>query len=111
MLDDDDKRFFAQHPDRQAHIREPKMVLEVDKQRATRYVPECDWEFTTLGPHKKGRRRIMLWRVPATNPYYDPDKRPLLKIPFLAFSDETIEDRDDILLPILHEIMESKKGD
>jgi len=28
-----------------------------------------------------------------------------MKIPFLAFSDETIEDRDDILLPIIEEIM------
>ena len=28
-----------------------------------------------------------------------------MKIPFLVFADEEIADRDDILLPIIHEIM------
>jgi hypothetical protein len=30
-----------------------------------------------------------------------------MKIPFLLFADETVEDRDDVLLPILSEIMQT----
>ena len=33
------------------------------------------------------------------------DGQQILVIPFLAFADETIEDRDDILLPLIHRIM------
>ena len=51
------------------------------------------------------RRRILLWRVPKQSPYYDKIHQPLLKIPFLAFADETIEDTDDVLLPIIEGIM------
>jgi hypothetical protein len=105
MSNDPDVQFFQQHPDRQAHIRLPMRTLETDKQRATRYVDECAGEFWSLGEHRKDRRRILLWKVPSTNPAYDPDKRPVLKIPFLLFADETVEDRDDILLPIIHELM------
>jgi len=87
-----DEAFFADHPDRNARIR-----------RA--YQGECEGEFWSLGEHQRERRRIILWRVPKDNPHYDPAKQQLLKIPFLAFSDETVEDRDDVLLPILHQIM------
>ena len=109
IADEEDARFFMQHPDRNAHIRTPRMNLEVDKQRAMSYVGEMEREFRTLGPHKKDRRRIILWRIPQDNPFYDPKKPGILKIPFLAFADETIEDRDDILLPILHQIMEDAR--
>lgn len=102
---EDDARFFRQHSDRQAHIRAPHKILHIDAQRATMYVDECEAEFRTLGEHKRDRRRILLWRVPADNPFYDPRRPSLLKIPFLMFADETVEDRDDILLPILHQIM------
>ena len=108
--DDVDAQFFRDHPDRQAHIRLPVKTLETDRQRATRYVDECAGEFWSLGAHNKDRRRILLWRVPPTNPHYDPKKRPLLKVPFLLFSDETVEDRDDILIPILHQIMMDAKN-
>ena len=110
--DEEDVRFFFQHPDRRAHIRAPKMAQEVviDQQRAASYVGEMEREFRTLGPHKRERRRIILWRIPEDNPHYDPRKPGILKIPFLAFADETIEDRDDILLPILQEIMMSAKA-
>ena len=110
--DQEDVRFFFQHPDRRSHIRVPKMAEEVviDKQRAAAYVGEMEREFRTLGPHKLERRRIILWRLPEDNPFYDPRKPAILKIPFLAFADETIEDRDDILLPILHEIMVGAKA-
>ena len=104
-LIDTDAQWFAQHPDRRAHIREPIKVLEKDRQRAVRYVEECAGEFFSLGEHNKDRRRIILWRVPAGNPFYNPAKPQILKIPFLLFSDETVEDRDDILLPIVDEIM------
>ena len=103
--DQDDVRFFFQHPDRRARIRTPQLVQVIDQQRAVHMQQECEREFQALGPHKKDRRRIILWRVPEDNPYYDPRKPAILKIPFLLFGDETVEDRDDILLPILHEIM------
>ena len=102
---DEDQQFFAQHPDRYAHIREPRRVLERTAQRAMHYVNESEGEFWSLGPHNKDRRRILLYRVPPHNPMYDPKKPQILKIPFLLFADETVEDRDDILLPIIEQIM------
>ena len=103
---DEDAQFFADHPDRYARIRMPRQVLARDpRTRQVRYVPECEGEFWSLGQHDKSRRRIILWRVPKDNVHYDPDNPQILKIPFLAFSDETIADRDDVLLPIIGEIM------
>ena len=107
-LTDPDKQFFAQFPQRKAHIRKPGLELVKDRARSTGYVDECEREFLSLGPHKRDRRRLLLWRVPPENPYYHPDKRPLLKIPFLLFADETVEDTDEVLLPLIHEIMKSK---
>lgn len=103
---DEDAQFFAQHPDRYAHIRMPKLILAHDpRTRRVRYVLECSGEFWSLGPHDKSRRRIICWRVPKDNVYYDPDKPQILKIPFLTYADETIEDRDDVLLSIVHQVM------
>ena len=90
-----DGGFFAKWRDRMAHIRKP-------------YAGECMEEFRTLGWHDIKRRRILLTRV-------DFERKPLpdnkvLKIPFLAFADETIEDRDDVLLPIIEQIMRSEVG-
>jgi len=93
---DPDAEFFTFHPDRRAHIRKPRGA-------------ECEREFRSLGDHLASRRRILLWRVPEGNPAYDPIRRPLLKIPFLAFADETIEDTDEILLPIIHDIMQQAR--
>jgi hypothetical protein len=107
---DPDAQFFKDHPDRQAHIRLPAKILQTDRQRATRYVDECQGEFWSLGDHDKDRRRILLWKVPPTNRFYDAKKPQILKIPFLLYADESVEDRDDILLPILHEIMVNAKG-
>ena len=64
MSIDPDAQWFADHLDRQAHIRQPVKVLEMNKQRAVAYLDECEREFRTLGPHDKGRRRILLWKVP-----------------------------------------------
>lgn len=102
-LIDPDARFFQQHPDRKTHIREPGRTLAIDKQRAVRYVSECEGEFWSLGYHDKSRRRIILTRVGFDGSPL-PENR-ILKIPFLAFSDETIEDRDDVLLPLLAGLM------
>lgn len=94
-FDNSDKRFFTQHPDRHAHIRLP-------------YRDECAGEFWSLGDHNRTRRRILLWRVPKNNPYWEKLREPILKLPMLAFADETIEDRDDILLPIIEGIMQQQ---
>jgi hypothetical protein len=103
---DEDAQFFAQHPDRRARIRLPRKEIVIDpRTRQTRVVNESEGEFWSLGEHEKDRRRILIWRVPEDNPAYHPTKRPLLKIPFLLFADETVEDRDDVLLPIIHEVM------
>lgn len=88
-----DGAFFKQHPERQAHMRLP-------------HESECKGEFWSLGEHNRTRRRIILWRIPPNHPQYSKLKAPLMKIPFLAFADEAIEDTDDILLPLIHSIME-----
>lgn len=106
-----DEEFFATHKDRQARIRKPIMMLTKTKQRSMVYAEECELEFLQLGHHAKNRRVILIWRVPADNPWYDPRKPPLLKIPMLLFADETVEDRDDILLPIIHELMTQKRDE
>lgn len=93
VFDNSDKSFFRQYPDRHAHIRLP-------------FKGESDGEFFSLGEHNRARRRILLWRVPKDNPYYNQLREPLLKVPFLAFSEETIEDTDEILLPIIATIMQ-----
>ena len=105
-----DEQFFQIFPDRNYHIRKPVMELIKDKQRAMRYVEECEQEFLSLGPHPKDRRRLILYRVPPDNPHYNPLKPPILKVPFLMFADESIEDDDATLGPILHGIMEDARA-
>lgn len=105
-MTDIDAQFFQQHPQRQARIRKPLRQIGINKQRATAFVDECENEFRSLGEHDRKRRWIIVWRVPPENPHYAVQGAPsLLKIPFLAFADEAIEDTDDVLLPILHTIM------
>lgn len=91
LFDSSDKAFFVNYPDRKAHIRLP-------------YRDECKGEFWSLGDHEKTRRRILLCRVDH-NGLPLPDRR-IMKIPFLAFADETIEDTDEVLLPIIREVMQ-----
>lgn len=100
-----DERFFTVHRDRYARIRLPRLELIKDRQRNVGYVYECTAEFNSLGPHNKDRRRILIYRVPKENPLFDAKKQQLLKIPFLLFADETVEDRDDVLLPIIDRLM------
>lgn len=101
-MEEQDAQFFAQYPDRKARIRFPGREPFRDVQRAVRYLSECELEFRHLGAHDPKRRRIIAYRLPADHPTH---ANHILKIPFLAFADETIEDRDDVLLPIVHEIM------
>ena len=103
---DEDAQFFTQHPDRYAHIRAPKKMLVKLPSRAMKYVDEMAGEFWHLGEHDKDRRRILLWRVPESHPNYNPKEVQILRIPFLLFSDESIEDTDVVLLPIIHQVMQ-----
>lgn len=94
-----DQQFFRRNPDRYSHIRHPWSNLG--------YIgtSECEKEFKSLGEHFRHRRRILLWRMPEEHPLFGKFPHHILKIPFIAFADETIEDRDDILLPIIDGIM------
>jgi hypothetical protein len=85
-----DETYFRSYPARKYHIRNA-------------YKNECLFEFRTLGPHAENRRRIILTRVDALQEPL-PDNK-VMKIPFLAFADETIEDDDDILFPIVRDIL------
>jgi hypothetical protein len=92
----EDEAFFADHPDRKIRIRRPTDALE--------FVTE----FRSLGAHDYDRRRIIVARVsPDVARRY---RREIIAIPFLAFADEDIADRDDILLPILEDIMQTARG-
>lgn len=103
---DPDTQFFTDHPLRRAHIRKPATVLHVDKRsHVTRYLPENEAEFRSLGEHNKDRRRIVCWRVPPEHPLYDAKKCIVLKIPLLLWADESVEDDDTVLLPIIEEMM------
>jgi hypothetical protein len=102
-LIDQDAQFFTDHPDRQARIRLPGgPAITRDAQRAVRYLSECELEFRSLGPHDKSRRRIIAYKTPKDHPTH---KNTIIKIPMLAFADETISDDDATLLPILDGIM------
>jgi hypothetical protein len=105
-----DEEFFATHKDRNYRIREPVKILTKTKQRAMVYSEELEAEFLSLGPHKRDRRRIIVWRVPPGNPWYDPRKPLLMPIPFLLFGDETVEDNDEVLRPIMAEIMNNPEN-
>lgn len=92
----EDECFFADFPDRKIRIRR----TFDDKEFAR--------EFRTLGLHQLARRRVIVARVaPHVAKIYG---RELIAVPFLAGIDEEIADRDDILLPILDEIMRDARG-
>ena len=88
-LIDPDKLWFQRFPRRQSHIRNP-------------IGDEMEAAFLSLGPHQADRRRILLWKVPMESRMA---AGSIQKVCFLAFSDETIEDEDHVLMPILAEIM------
>lgn len=106
-LMDQDEAFFRQHPNRRAHIRLPGGPVPMkDGQRAVRFLSECEMEFRSLGPHDKSRRRIIAWRTPADHPTYP---NHILRIPILLFSDETISDDDQTLLPEVDRLMRANR--
>jgi hypothetical protein len=82
-----DTQFFIAHPDRRTRIRLPNPGEE-------------EFAFATLGPHRADRRRILIQRVPDGS-----HLGMLMSIQFVLFGDETVEDTDAILLPIILEIM------
>lgn len=90
LFDKADSDYFRYNHHRKAHIRKA-------------FAGENEAEFQTLGYHEKNRRRILLTRVDYERNFLP--KQKVLKIPFLAFADEEIADRDDVLLPIIEEIM------
>jgi hypothetical protein len=97
-----DIQFFRQYPDRRARIRLPHKQTHIDGQRAVRYLDEQELAFRQLGPHDVRRRRIIVYRVPADHPTH---ANHLMQIPFLLFADETVEDDDKTLLPLIHQLM------
>lgn len=82
--------FFKEHPDRLFHIRKA-------------YEDEEKGAFWSLGSHERNRRFILLCRADHEMKQL-PDNR-VMKIPFLVFADESIEDTDDVLFPIVRDIM------
>ena len=92
---DTDSQWLIDHPDRKCHIRKPVSNKEMQG------------EYWSLGAHDSSRRRILIWRVPTGHPMKQ--KFPYLAIPFLAFADETIEDDDKVLLPLIEEIMQQAR--
>jgi hypothetical protein len=101
-VNDIDIQFFRDHADRKARIRLPQKQTHIDGQRAVRYLDEQELAFRQLGPHDVKRRRILVYKVPADHPEY---ANHLMQIPFLLFADETVEDDDKTLLPIIHQLM------
>ena len=99
-----DAEWFAANPTRQARIRNPERTPQKDKQRAVRYLDECELQFKALGPHKLEQRRLLIYRVPTDKPF----EYQLMPIPILAFPGEVIEDSDEVLLPMINEIMEGQ---
>ena len=82
-----DSEFFAAFPARKARIRPPD---DGEERQA----------FLQMGPHDSKRRRIIVVRVPDGQ-----WKGALMPIPFLLFADETVEDTDETLMPLVQEIM------
>ena len=103
-----DEQFFLAHPDRQARIRLPEGKIHTDpKTRQARVVTEYEGEFWSLGPHDRSRRRVLVWRTAKDHPTHP---NHILPMPFLLFADETVEDNDETLLPIIHELMMERRG-
>lgn len=106
MTDLTDQQFFTQYPGRKYRIRLPTKQMVIDRQRGSHVVDECELEFRSLGDHRRDRRRIVLCRADHRGNLL-PDHR-ILKIPFLLYADETIEDDDATLAPICFEMMYSR---
>lgn len=87
----DDRAFFGEHKDRRFRLREP-------------FPGEYTAEFRQFGMHNEDRRRIIVARVAANMARRH--NIDFMRIPFLLFADETVEDTDQIIAPILDKIMQ-----
>lgn len=85
-----DRLFFGEHRDRKLHLRKP-------------FVGEYTNEFRQFGFHEEDRRRVIVSRIPANQARRH--NIDFMRIPFLLFADETVEDTDEVLAPIFDEIM------
>jgi hypothetical protein len=79
----EDEVFFKTHPRRFFRIRDPRDDREFSR------------EFSTLGDHQIDRRAVIVVRT----------FTGIIHIPFLKFADESIEDSDAVLKPIVDEMM------
>lgn len=87
-----DEWFFRDRPRRQCRIRPPG-------------VTEFATAWLLLGDHDATRRRVCVWRVPKDNPYRKLVPDGLIRVPFLARSDESFDDSDAVALAVLDELM------
>lgn len=90
-----DHEWFIDHGDRKTRIRLPGDGEFIE-------------EWRMLGMHHESRRRVLVWRVPENNPKRRLVADGLMRIPFLKYADETIEDNDAVLLAILDEMMKAE---
>ena len=90
----DDPIYFKQRPKRQTRIRTPTSG-------------EFSHAWTMLGMHDHSRRRVLVWVVPKDNPGRSQIPDGLMRIPFLLNADESVEDDDRVLLPILADLMKA----
>jgi hypothetical protein len=86
---DTDELFFKEHPSRRTRIRLPVRG-------------EQDAAFRSLGDHAVDRRRMLIMKVPMDSTL---SPGSILRLPMLLFSDESVADNDEILLPIINELM------
>ena len=92
LVGNDDPAWFKQQPRRQTRVRAPSKG-------------EFNSAWQALGMHNHDRRRVLVWRVPKDNPGRKLVPDGLMRIPFLAEADETIENDDRVLLPFLAYLM------
>lgn len=85
-----DKLFFNLNRDRNLRLRRP---IDDEYQR----------EYRQFGLHEERRRRVIVARVP----YHMMQRHNIdfIRVPFVMFADETVEDTDAVLAPILDEMM------
>lgn len=88
-LIDTDEQFFSQHPTRKTLIRPARDG-------------EFRGEFASLGQHDATRRVVLCWR---SDPQPGFSRGMIMKTPMVLFGDETVENEDSVLLPILHQLM------
>jgi hypothetical protein len=95
MTDDtlDDVRWFMKHRHRCSRIRASEKG-------------EAENDFLRLGDHDRERRRMIILRIPD-----GPHHGALIWMPVVLYSDETVENTDEVLMPIVHEFMQEARGE